>query len=110
MPDGRFTPTVCCGSTQLGGPGCCPPNTICVNQGDHLECMLCAEGTTQCGNICCTANEVCVDPTTSSCVACSPGSTFCPQTGDCRDLQNDNGNCGSCGHDCGPSLKCVQGV
>jgi hypothetical protein len=29
---------------------------------------------------------------------------------DCRDLANDPGNCGGCGHECPDNLVCEEGV
>jgi hypothetical protein len=40
-------------------------------------------------------------------VCCSDGQTYCK--GSCVDLQNDPGNCGSCGRTCPADQECVQG-
>jgi hypothetical protein len=45
----------------------------------------------------------------TSFVGCSAGSTACGTGADCVDLNKDESNCGSCGHQCSSNALCVSG-
>jgi hypothetical protein len=97
--------SVYCG-LQRGLPACCQNGSRCCPQGDHFIC--CQTETYCCGNsICCFPDRACVNNTCSQCAA---GETTCASDRTkCVDLQTDEANCGSCGHQCTGGSQCVDG-
>jgi hypothetical protein len=122
-----------CGSLNCGGE-CpiqyerCEPLSdgtcgCCTRTGDP-----CTAGTECCSGEACDLTGHCPPPTTTtppsststssttplgtttSTTLCPPGDTLCP--GGCVNLSNDNNNCGTCGHVCGPIINpvCISGV
>ena len=110
---------------QAGGSGCanggqsctaqkcCKGFTCLVDQTSGTE-KFCCPGTQVCGQTCCPTGGVCVN---RQCI-CNNGTTRCIDPnelfdiGACRNLQNDNNNCGKCFTACNVSAgeACCSGV
>jgi len=99
---------VACSCSHSGGPcglGCSCDAALCpeghglatgatIDNGCPCVPLKCGKGETVCLGACCGYH-------------CCPGIA---QTGGCRDLQTDGGNCGSCGNLCPDHQTCQSGV
>ena len=107
-----------CGNECADGATCndgecdCPSNQIacdgeCVSSTSNTNCG-------ECDNACnAGAGQTCQDPAGSQprdCYCFNNALEYCPQEGVCVDLDNDEQNCGTCGHACnGPANVCRNG-
>ena len=113
-----------CGSAGLQGLVCvgggctltCPVGSVACN-GKCVDPLhdnnSCGASATCSGGVACTAGTSCApvgSPAVGQCVAtCASGFTACPGNV-CKDTQNDDANCGACGHGCAAGQKCTSGV
>jgi hypothetical protein len=105
------------------GESPCPGDHCADLQRDSANCGACGQscsqgiaciaGVCQCPPISCPLPGQTQNPTTCVC-ECPSGTTAC--TSGCVNLQNDNSNCGGCGHRCIPGIlgqpgeQCIDGT
>ena len=106
------TEKFCCPTTQVCGQTCCPTGGVCVDR----QC-ICNNGTTRC-----------IDPNNlfdigacrnlqndnDNCGACFNACKIMAGeaccSGVCKNLLEDEKNCGACGNSCGANATCIAGV
>lgn len=121
IPGSCGDPGLRCGELEDGCGGtldcgaCAPPlvcglrsPNVCGSQSCQPRCKTCGEVDPACGELCtsgeCAPGQYCDG---GSC-ACPQGMTDC--FGQCRNLQTDPANCGTCGHACPNAKPCAGGA
>jgi hypothetical protein len=92
----------------------CTSPAQCSNHNGSFDCTA---GVCGCEGVTCQPGETCslkVGPDwvcgCNGSDACAAGTTCCHTPAGCRDLQNDNANCGACGWQCPDGKTCTAGA
>jgi hypothetical protein len=106
-------PGLVCGGVTANLCGC-TDNASCRVGGSSGSCE--PTGLCKCGPTSCRPGETCrlaIGPDVCSCndgAGCAATETCCQLPAGCRDLSNDPGSCGACGHACPFGFVCAAGA